>query len=105
MNKCKVVISQRAFTSIFECVSFVKKVSIKSAENLYKEIMTAINSLSTNPNRNLEIKDLAIRQVPIRRMIICDGRYAIIYKINNNDEVFIYDVLDNRRDNKLFSII
>ena len=105
MNKFKVVISQRAFTSIFECVSFVKKVSIKSAENLYKEIMTAINSLSTNPNRNPEIKDLAIRQVPIRRMIICDGRYGIIYKINNNDEVFIYDVLDNRRDNKLFSII
>ena len=105
MDKYNVVISSRAFTSVFECVSFVKKVSFESSEKLYKEIMSAIDSLSTYPNRNPEIKDLTIRQVPIRRMMICDGRYAIIYKINNNNEVFIYDVLDNRRDNKLFNII
>ena len=105
MNKYNIVISQRAFTSVFECVSFVKKVSFESSEKLFKEIMSAIDSLSTYPNRNPEINGLTIRQVPIRRMMICDGRYAIIYKIDNNNEVFIYDVLDNRRDNKLFRII
>ena len=105
MDKYNIVISQRAFTSVFECVSFVKKVSIESSEKLYIEIMNAINSLTTYPNRNPEIKHLTIRQVPIRRMMICDGRYAIIYKINDNNEVFIYDVLDNRRDNKLLNII
>ena len=101
MDKYNVVISQRAFTSVFECVSFVKKVSVESSKKVYKEIMNAINSLSIYSNRNPEIKDLTIRQTPIRRMMICDGRYAIIYKINNNNEVFIYDVLDN----KLFNII
>ena len=105
MDKYKVVISQRAFTSVFECVSFVKRLSTESSEKLYLEIMSSINSLSTFPNRNPEIKDLTIRQTPIRRMIICEGRYAIIYKISNNNEVFAYDVLDNRKDNKLLNII
>lgn len=105
MNKFSIVISQRAFTSVFECVSFVKKLSIESSEKLYKEIMNTINSLSTYPNRNPEIAALSIRQVPIRRMMICDGRHAIIYKIINNNQVFIYDVLDNRRDNKLLNTI
>ena len=105
MNEYKVVISQRAFTSLFECISFVKRISPNSVEKLYLEIISAINSLSAFPNRNPEIKDLTVRQTPIRRMIICEGRYAIIYKISNNNEVFVYDVLDNRRDNKLMNII
>ena len=104
MAKYSVTISQRAFTSIFECVSFLKKVSIESAEELYKEMMNSIKSLSSYPDRNLKIANLSIQQIPIRRMIICNGRYAILYKVNNND-VFVYDVLDNRRDNKLFNIL
>ena len=104
MDKYEIIISQRAYTSAFECVSFLKRVSIQSSQELYKEIMTAINSLSTFPNRNPEIKDLTIQQIPIRRMIICNGRYAIIYKIIDR-EVFIYDILDNRKDNKLINIL
>jgi len=104
MAKYSVTISQRAFTSIFECVSFLKKVSIESAEELYKEMMNSIKYLSSYPDRNPKIANLSIQQIPIRRMIICNGRYAILYKVNNND-VFVYDVLDNRRDNKLFNIL
>ena len=104
MDKYSITISQRAFTSLIECVSFVKRVSVHNAEMLHKQIMEAIHSLALFPSRNLEIKDLTIQQTPIRRMIIYDGRYAIVYKINGN-QVFIYDILDNRRDNKLISFI
>ena len=103
-NTYVVQISQRAFTSLIECVSFVKRLSPESAESLYREIMASIQSLSTFPTRNLEADGLKIQNIPTRQMIIDGGRYVILYRIDGN-QVIIYDVLDSRRDNKAISVL
>lgn len=103
-NTYVVYISQRAFTSLIECVSFVKRLSPESAENLYREIMASIQSLSTFPKRNPEVDGLKIQNNPTRKMIIDGGRYIILYRIDGN-QVIVYDVLDSRRDNKVISIL
>ena len=100
----KVQISQRAFTSLIECISFVKRVSPESSDNLYREIMEAIQSLSTLPKRNPEVESLKIQNNPTRKMIINNGRYIILYRIDGN-QVIIYDVLDGRKDNKVIGAL
>ena len=103
-NKYEIQISQRAFTSLIECVSFVKRVSPESANSLYQEIMEAIQSLSTFPKRNPEVVGLTIQNIPIRKMVINNGRYIILYRIDGN-QVIIYDVLDSRKDNKAINVL
>ena len=100
----EVQISQRAFTSLIECISFVKRVSPESADSLYREIMVAIQSLSTLPKRNPEVEGLKIQNNPTRKMIINNGRYVILYRIDG-DKVIVYDVLDSRKDNKTISAL
>ena len=97
MTKYKINITQRAFSDISECVLFVKKVSSKATKELYLEIITAINSLSSFPNKYSEIKDLTIRNVMVRKMPIHNGRYIILYKVET-ETVVIYDVIDARKD-------
>ena len=104
MNKYKVIISSRAYSNILECVSFVKKVSLEAAQKLYKEIITTINSLSDFPDRYPEINGFKLAGNPIRKLLLDDGRYAILYQVISKD-VLIYDILDNRKDNKLLSHI
>lgn len=103
-NKYEIQISQRAFTSLIECVSFVKRVSPESASSLYQEIMEAIQSLSTLPKRNPEVVGLTIQNIPTRKMVINNGRYIILYRIDGN-QVIIYDVLDSRKDNKAINVL
>ena len=103
MNSYSIIITQRAYTSITECVLFVKNVSIEAAKNLYDEMVTAINSLSSFPNKYPEITGLLIRNTKVRKMPIHDGRYVILYKVEN-DNVVIYDIIDTRKDNILAKI-
>lgn len=98
MIKYKIAITQRAFSSINECVLFVKNVSKEAANDLYKEIIEKINSLSTLPNSYPEIDGLKIKDSKVRKMIIHNGRYAVIYKIDN-DTVVIFEFLDIRKNN------
>ena len=97
MTNYKINITQRAFSDISECVLFAKKASSKTAKELYLEIITAINSLSSFPNKYSEIKDLTIRNVKVRKMPIHNGRYLILYKVET-ETVVIYDVIDARKD-------
>ena len=100
MTNYYISISQRAYSNILECVSFVKNVSIEAAKELYAEIMESINSLTIYPNKYPEVNDLLIRQRKIRKMVIHKGRYIILYKVEENT-VYIYDILDSRKDNCL----
>ena len=100
MTNYKISISQRAFSDITECVLFVKNVSKVAANDLYNEIMESIKSLSTFPNKYPEVDGLLIRQSKVRKMTIHNGRYFILYKVDDG-VVYIYDILDSRKDNCL----
>ena len=83
MTNYEVSISQRAYSNLLECVSFVKNVSSNAAKDLYDEIMTSIKSLSDFPNKYPEVEGLLIRQSKIRKMVIHKGRYVILYKVED----------------------
>lgn len=100
MTNYKISISQRAFSDITECVLFVKNVSKVAANDLHNEIMESIKSLSTFPNKYPEVDGLLIRQSKVRKMTIHKGRYFILYKVDDG-VVYIYDILDSRKDNCL----
>ena len=98
-----IVITQRAFVDVTECVSFVKNVSSEAAKQLHSEIISAINSLLTFPNKYPEINGLKIRGSKVRKMSIHQGRYVVLYKVEENT-ITIYDVLDVRKDTFLTKI-
>ena len=103
MNKFQVVITQRAFSDINECVLFVNAVSNEAAKKLYEEIINAIKSLETFPGAYSDIEGLTIGLSKIKRMPVHNGRYFIIYKIVDKT-VTIYDIFDSRKDNSILKI-
>ena len=103
MDKYKIVITQRAFSDICECVLFVNAVSNGAAKKLYEEIMASIHSLETFPEVYPFIDGLVIGNSKVRRMVIHSGRYIIIYKVEK-DIVTIYDILDSRKDNSILKL-
>ena len=103
MNEYKIDITQRAYSDIYECVLFVKNVSLEAAKNLHEEIINSINSLSSFPNKYPEIEDLKIRESTVRKMPIHNGRYVILYKVEK-DVVVVYDILDTRKDNFILNL-
>ena len=103
MNEYKVLITQRAFSDINECVLFVNLVSKTAAKDLYLEIISSIESLKRFPNAHPVIDSLTIGGVAIRRMPIHQGRYLIVYKVEG-DLVTIYDVIDSRKDNSILKL-
>ena len=103
MDNFKIVITQRAFSSISECVMFVNNVSPDAANSLYDDLMSTIKSLSTFPNKHPEIQNLIIRGAKVRKIPIHNGRYIILYKVDK-DIVEIYDIIDVRKNNILSKI-
>ena len=103
MDKYKIVITQKAFSDINECVLFVNAVSNDAAKALYAEIMKAVHSLESFPESYPFIEGLTIGVSKIRRMPIHGGRYLMIYKVEK-DIVTIYDVLDSRKDNSILKL-
>lgn len=103
MDKYQVVITQRAFSDISECVLFVNVVSNEAAKKLYEEIMAAIRSLETFPEKYPTIEGLTIGGIKVRRMPIHNGRYLIVYKFEK-EVVTIYDILDSRKDNLILKL-
>lgn len=100
MEDFKILITQKAFSSIYEHMLFVRNVSLEAAKELYEEIMTLLHSLSSLPERYPEIQDLRIAGSRVRKMSINDGRYVALYKVDG-DAVIIYDVINTRKDNIL----
>ena len=100
MIEQKIIITQRAYSDIIECVFFVNNVSKKAAQDLYSEIINSIESLKSYPNAYPCIEGLTIGGINIRKMPIHHGRYLVIYKVDVNS-VTIYDVIDSRKDNLL----
>lgn len=103
MDKFKVVITQRAYSDINECVLFVNALSNEAAKKLYEEIIAAIRSLETLPEVYSCIDGLTISNTKIRRTPIQYGRYLILYKVEN-DVVTVYDILDSRKDNSILKL-
>ena len=103
MNKYNLLITQRAFSDITECVLFVNNVSVKAAKSLYIEIMDKINSLKDFPNAYPEIDGLTVGGVKIRRMPVHNGRYLVLYKVETS-LVTIYDIIDSRKDNSILKL-
>ena len=100
MVQFKILIAQKAFSSISEHVLFVRNVSLEAAKELYEETMTSLRSLSSFPERYPEIQDLRIAGARVRKMSIHNGRYVALYKVDG-DTVVIYDVIDTRKDDIL----
>ena len=103
MAELKVSITQKAFSSISEHVFYVRNVSLEAAKELYEETMTSLRSLSSFPERYLEIQDLRIAGARIRKMSIHNGRYVALYKVDG-DTVVVYDVVDPRKDNSILKL-
>ena len=103
MNNYKINITQRAYSSITECVLFVNNVSSEAANSLYEEIMHSVKSLLVFPNKYPEIQGLSINGIKIRKMIIHSGRYIILYKVEG-ELIVIYDIIDSRKDNAILRL-
>lgn len=103
MDKYQIVITQRAFSSINECVLFVNAISKDAAKKLYEEIIKSIHSLETFPDAYSTIEGLTIKDSKVRRMPIHNGRYIILYKVEKNF-VTIYDIIDSRKDNWILKL-
>ena len=103
MDKYQVVITQRAFSDISECVLFVNAVSNEAAKKLYEEIMASIRSLETYPEAYPLVEGLIIGGIKVRRMPIHNGRYLVVYKFEK-EVVTIYDILDSRKDNSILKL-
>ena len=99
-SKYNILITQRAYSDIAECVIFVKNVSQDAALRLYEEIIESINSLADFPGKYPEITTFKIKENKVRKMPIHDGRYIILYKVEENN-IVVYDILDCRKDNSL----
>ena len=97
MSSYEIQITQRAFSDINECVSFLKNVSIGAAKKLYLEMIEQIKSLSIFPEKYPTISGLKICESMIHKMPVHDGRYNVLYRIESKT-VVILDVIDSRRD-------
>ena len=103
MKEYKIKITQRAFSSIQECVLFVNIVSSEEAIELYDEIMSSLSSLKTFPKAYPNIERLTICGIDVKRTPIHHGKYLIIYKVEK-DLMTIYDIIDLRKDNSILKI-
>ena len=103
MGKFTINITQRAFSAITECVLFVSNVSTEAAETLYKEIINSISNLQDFPNAHSDIEGLTIAGEKIKKLLIHNGRYYVLFKVQK-ETVTIYDLIDSRRDNSVLKL-
>ena len=103
MTNYEILISQKAFSDIRECVLFVNNVSSEAAKNLYEEIMNAVRSLPSLPNAYPAIEGLSIGDSKVRKMPIHGGRYLVFYKVESN-KVVIYDIVDSRKEPSILKV-
>ena len=92
----KIEIEPFAYAQIIESVSFLKNVSFDAAEKLYKEIMDSIQSLCTMPFRYPIDDTYHVATEEERKMVLANGKYFILYSIDNESVIVEY-FHDSRR--------
>ncbi|MBO4666977.1 MAG: type II toxin-antitoxin system RelE/ParE family toxin [Bacilli bacterium] len=95
MEKFNIIISSKAQSDLAECIGFVLNVSKDAAIKLANDIYSAINALSTFPERN-PIFDMPKAFPFIVRKLIVNKRYIVLYALENSN-VIVYRVIDSRR--------
>lgn len=75
-------ISTDATSQISESLKFLANVSTDAANNLLEEIKTKLNLIRISPHSYPLLTDPVIRGIEYRKAILSNGRYAIIYSIN-----------------------
>ena len=93
----KVVLSQHSFNQINQCVAFVNNVSKEAALKLYKDIMEGVSSLEDMPLRCPVVDYLKLPFGSIRKLIISNGRYALLFRVDK-DVVYIDYFVDFRSE-------
>ncbi|MFA4885130.1 MAG: type II toxin-antitoxin system RelE/ParE family toxin [Desulfotomaculaceae bacterium] len=94
----KVIVSDRAKDMLVQHVRFVAQINLQAANKLRAEIIEAVKSLESFPERNSWLSDPVLLENKYRKMII-SRRYLLIYQIKGN-VVFIDYILDCRQDYK-----
>ena len=92
----QVVISDRAVGLLLQHVRFVAQVNVQAAERLREEIMKAVKSLQSFPERNMWLSDPMLPVSKYRKMLV-SKRYLLVYQIKD-DTVLIEYLLDCRQD-------
>ena len=92
----EVLISQTAHEQICQCIAFVNNVSHEAALSLYETIMKEIKTLSNMPGRCPKVDFIKIPFFEYRKLLIDDGRYAAIFRIESK-KVFINYFVDLRK--------
>ena len=80
----KIRIEPLAYSQILEAVDFLKNVSYEAAEKLYDEIIKSIKSLKDLPFRYPVDSTYNVAKDEERKMILGNGRYFILYCIEND---------------------
>ena len=95
MEKFNIIISSKAQSDLAECIGFVLNVSKDVTIKLANDTFSAINTLSTFPERN-PIFEMPKSFPFIVRKLIINKRYIVLYTLENSN-VIVYRVIDSRR--------
>ncbi|MCQ2802241.1 MAG: hypothetical protein MJ225_00930 [Bacilli bacterium] len=98
----KVVISEDAKNSILDSIRFLANVNKNSADKELSVIFKEIKSLEEFPFRYQVVEGLTVLGKQIRKFVLPNGRYIVLYSVNETT-VFVDKFLDSRRENKLVS--
>ncbi|MDI6706756.1 MAG: type II toxin-antitoxin system RelE/ParE family toxin [Bacillota bacterium] len=94
----RVIVSDSATDMLMQHVRFTAQVSLQAADKLRTEIIEAVKSLESFPERNSWLSDPVLPANKYRKMII-SKRYLLIYQIKD-ETVFAEYILDCRQDYK-----
>ena len=92
----KVVVSDRAKRMLGTHIRFMAQVSKEAAAEKKKQLMTAMGSLSRNPQRFLFFEEPYIPQNKYHKMFV-EKWYLILYQVQD-DIVYVEYILDCRRE-------
>lgn len=93
-----VLVAQTAREQINQCVTFVNNVSHEAAILLYERIIGGIKSLETMPSRCPKVEFIKIPFFEYHKLLIDDGRYALIFRVDSKT-VYINYFVDLRKQN------
>lgn len=95
-RKYKVVVSDRAKRMLGTHIRFMAQVSKEAAAAKKKQLMTAMGSLSRNPQRFPFFEESHIPQNKYHKMFV-EKWYLILYQVQD-DIVYVEYILDCRRE-------
>ena len=93
------VISKLFFEQVDDAARFVSYVSNEASKKLIEEVTLYIRKISESPRSYARFFENEIGGIEFRRAIINNGRYAIIYSINN-EGIYFSMFLDLRKNNE-----